>query len=281
MNLRMIFTALLVMIWTGMSAQSPAAQVKEIQKNTAGYISAESTDPSEEAAYGNAMRQMIDMARNFVSTNNNGAGISDGAIEAVVKKIVIPRGDFKRVFVYAKRDDLLEKSGENITADKQPEAVDEEPVRTEPAVQENNFEEVSREMIRKESNPQQPSTIEPAEEDEADEDIDEVIPQEIVAEVGRTAKVSAATKELIGILQQAKSLPETIEILERYKTRRTVSDYGVARQAHNSAACYWVVEDNGQITVLGPEVRGHRNNFRTGKTDALHRYTNGIWFRKR
>jgi len=278
----MILTALLVMTWMGMSAQSPAAQVKEIQKNPATYISAESTDPSEDEAYSNAMRQMIDMARNFVSTNNNGANISDKAIEAAVKKIVIPRGDFKRVFVYAKRDDLLEKSGNDVAIpDEQPKPVIEDPAK-QPEIE--GAVETETQPAQPTKPVKEPETVGKPKGNEgtdSDEEFEEEVPKDIVEEVSRTANVSGATKEIIGRLQQAKSLNEATDILNRYMGRRMVSNFGVARQAHNSAACYWVVEDDGQITVLGPEVRGHRNNFRTGKTDALHRYTKGLWFRKR
>lgn len=281
MNIRIFLSTLALAICIAVNAQSPAAQIKEIQKNSATYINAESTDPSEDAAYGNAMRQIIDMARNFVSTNNNGADISDDAIKSAVKKIVIPRGEFKRVFLYVKRDDLLGKSG---TAKLEESPKTEEKQKTEnivPKVEEKHVssQQSANEGLSKSEQHQEASSD--INEIEESKELEQNLPQEIVVDVKKSANVSVATKELIGLLQGCKSLRETIPVLTKYKNRRIVGDYGVSNQAHNSIASYWVVEDNGQITVLGPEIKGHRSNFRTGKVDALHRYQKGIWFRKR
>ncbi len=281
MNIRIILSTLALVICIAVNAQSPAAQIKGIQKDPATYINAESTDPSEDAAYGNAMRQIIDMARNFVKTNNNGADISDEAIKSAVKKIVIPRGEFKRVFLYVKRDDLLGKSG---TAKLEESPKIEEKQKTEnivPKVEEKKetSQPTADEGLSKSEKHQEVSSD--INESEESKELEQDLPQEIVADVRNSSNVSVATKELIGLLQGCKSLRETIPVLSKYKNRRIVSDYGVSKQAHNSMASYWVVEDNGSITVLGPEIKGHRNNFRTGKVDALHRYQKGIWFRKR
>lgn len=285
MNIRILLTQLALLACIAVNAQSPAAQVKVIQKNTAAYINTESTDPNEEAAYSNALNQMIEMARNFVNTNKDGADISDASIEAVVKKIVIPRGEFKRVFLYAKRDDLLANSGSNnlITASEQPEK------RNESKLSENTGKDESIEISNSNlSSIEEEIQIESQTETSSDvnkietpEEFENSVPEEIVVNVRKSSNVPVGIKELISQLQKCNSLIEATRILERYKSRRNVSAYGVSKEAHNSKASYWVVEDNGVISVLGPEIRGHRNNFRTGKTDALHRYKKGVWFRKR
>lgn len=281
MNLRIILSTFALAICIAVNAQGPAAQVKEIQKNTTTYINAESTDPSEDAAYGNAMRQMIDMARNFVNTNNKGADISDEAIKSVVKKIVIPRGEFKRVFLYAKRDNLIGKSGNNNSNDSQPVAEVKKPENT--VIKAEEKEETAQPTVNdgKSKSEQQQDTSSDLNEIKDTKEFEQSLPKEIVADVQESANVPSATKELIGLLQGCKSLHEAASILYKYKNRRIVSDYGVSKQSHNSMASYWVVEDSGNITVLGPEIKGHRTNFRTGKVDALHRYERGVWFRKR
>ncbi len=276
MKIRIILSILLATVWLGLSAQSPAAQVKEIQKNPAEYISAESTDPNEDAALSNAMRQIIDMSRNFVATNANNASISDEAISAAVEKIVIPRGEFKRVFVYVKRIDLLEKAGTAISSSETEGPTVIEPQESES--QENKEDTIL--PVPEPTLPDQEAEVH-SENSIANDNSLEDVPQDIVAEIEVSSNVPAATKELIELLQNSKSLKEASDVLRKYKDRRIVSDYGVARQTRNSAACYWVVEENGNISVLGPEIRGHRHNFRTGKADALYRYTKGLWFRKR
>lgn len=262
MNLRIILVSLALSIFVSAFAQSPAAQVKEIQKDHVNFINAESTDPDEEEAYNNALRQMIDMARNFVSTNNDGADISDAAIESAIQKIVIPRGEFKRVFLYAKRSDLLNNSGTN-----------ESSVITS-TVEQSLFETIEETPSEQDSSDNFEGFVD-------SEEFEAGLSEEVVDDVKKSASIPAGVQELIDLLQNSRSLGEASRILEKYKNRGIVSDYGVAKQCRNSAVSYWVVENNGQITVLGPEIRGHRNNFRTGKTDALHRYRTGVWFRKR
>lgn len=305
MNIRIAFAIMFICLFQTVNAQSPAQQIRDIQKNTADYINVESTDPDEEAARSNAMRQMIDMARNFVDVNNNGAFISDAAIEKTVKSIVIPRGDFKRVFLYASRAELLQASGDkkpiddkpitkNIESEnpvnihKTPETKTPETVATE-AVEPTKVEKRDT-VVRKErpwkrpklkhDKPVQTAPSEPVRV-ESHEEFEKNVPEDIKVEIGHTAKVSPAIKEMIGLIQNASGLEEAAKVLYKYEMRNIVSAYGKSRECRNSAVSYWVVEDNGVVTVLGPEIRGHRNNFRTGKPDALHRYERGIWFRKR
>lgn len=282
MNIRIMLSTLALAICIAVNAQSPAAQIKEIQKDPATYINAESTDPSEDAAYGNAMRQIIDMARNFVNTNNNGANISDAAIKSAVKKIVIDRGgDFKRVFLYVKRDDLLGKSGIGQSEESHQTAEKQNTANTVPKVEEKKETSQPSANDGQSKSEQHQETSPALNESDESKEFEQSLPQEIVADVRTSANVSVATKELIGLLQGCKSLQDAATVLYKYQNRRIVSDYGAPKQSHNSKASYWVVEDNGHITVLGPEIKGHRNNFRTGKVDALHRYQKGIWFRKR
>ena len=278
MKLRVFLLSIIALaVSTAIKAQSPSAQIKEIQKDPATYINAESTAPSEDEAQENAMRQMIDMARNFVDTNNDGADISDASIKTVVKRIVMERGDFKRVFLYARRDDLLSKSGRS-------EQNGNDQIQTHKSSTETPDQKVDDKMLISESL----TDNELSQPDESDsgtinspEEFEQSVSRDIVANVRKSSEISAAIMELIESLHNSKSLQEASNVLHRYKLRRTVSDYGVPKKTRNSSASYWVVEDNGQISVLGPEIRGHRNNFRTGKTDALHRYKKGIWFRKR
>lgn len=277
MKLRSVFTVLLTAAWLGMFAQSPAAQVKNIQKNPAEYINAESTDPNEDEAYSNAMRQIIDMSRNFLAANADNATVSDDDISEATEKIVIPRGEFKRVFVYVKRDALLAK-----VATQLPTSSLDDRIASEAKVSESNNEQTEDAVnltMETETSYEIPE-VDSESADHSDFSLEDV-PEEIVSEVIVSADVPVATKELITLIQQTKSLKEAAAVLNKYKDRRVVSDFGVARQSRNAAACYWVVEENGGIYVLGPEIRGHRLNFQTGKTDALYQYTKGIWFRKR
>lgn len=295
MKLKATLMVLFLCLLQSVRAQSPARQIKDIQKNTTEYINAESTDPDEAVARKNAMRQMIDMARNFVSTNNNGADISDLAIDESVKSIVIPRGDFKRVFLYASRADLLQRSGGKVTAAVKKPAADivKDDTETDPSTLPGENMKRGRHFGDANTNRKDRTAesetefvestdgVADLEDMESDEEFVANIPLDIKDEVISSVKISSGMKEMISLIQNSGDLKKAAEIIYRYKNRNMVSDYGSPRESHNSAASYWVVEDNGIVTVLGPEVRGHRNNFRTGQPDALHRYDKGIWFRKR
>lgn len=299
MKLKYILIALAAIFAFEANAQSDAKRIKEIQKDTEHYINAESTDPNEDEAYRNALRQIVDMSRNFVETNSSGrTTISDAAIEKCVGKIVIPRGDFKRVFLFAARTDLLSGGGAAAPAAAQqpsaPAPAREDRAQEKPSTPAAPASEPEQQQAmptvddimtglfgEDDENESAPVTAPEPQNEESPEEFAAQVPQEIATEVAATNDVPAATRELIGLLQGATSLRQAVSILDKYKNRRVVANYGVARDARNSAQCYWVVEENGTLTVLGPEKRGHRNNFRTGKPDALHRYSRGMWFRKK
>lgn len=282
LNFRTILAVLALAFSFCIHAQNPAAQIKEIQKDPATYINAESTDPNEDSAYGNALRQMVDMANNFVNTNNDGAEISEAAIVSVVNKIVIPRGEFKRVFLYAKRDDLMGRS----TAPASTEHFNimpriERPAAVAATEEEEDDSDVDPLTKKVQDLIAEQTEVDFEEEEDSPEEFEQSIPDDIVEDVRNTAPVAIGFQGLLDRIHNSSSLKEAAAILYEYMNRRTVSDYGVAKEAHNSAASFWAVEDNGKITVLGPEIRGHRKNYRSGKTDALHRYRRGVWFRKR
>lgn len=276
-------------------AQRPARQIEDIQRNTTNYIHAESTDPDEGVARRNAMRQMIDVARNYVNTNNNGVDISDSEIEGSVKLIVKPHGDFKRVFLYTSISDLLQGCGEKVAAVAKEPAADIAKGDTDAETGRMSGVHVKRgnrfgasDKNGKDHNGE--AAIEYVESADGMIDTENLvsyedflanIPADIKDEVLGTSAVSSGMKELIGLIQDSGDLNKAADVIYRYKNRRMVSDYGSPKESHNSIASYWVVEDNGIVTVLGPEVRGHRYNFRTGQADALYRYYSGIWFRKR
>lgn len=313
----LISSVLLIAASITAAAQSPAKQVKDIQNNTAEYISAESTDPTEASARSNAMRQMIDMSRNFVQTNNNGAQISDKAIESAVKSIVITRGEFKRVFLYASRADLLSLSNTSgaapaATAKKaEPEiataefdfddnTLTEDTKNTKESENEIKKEESQKTVAKSSEDKKMPAwrarhskkkdgnsqttaksskTSEGAK--DSNEDFARNVSPAITAEINSSSAVPPALQELIGLIHKSTSLNEAARHIDRFKNRGVIADYGAPRECRRSAACYWVVEDGGTISVLGPEIRGHRKNFRTDSPDALHRYENGLWFIKR
>ncbi len=263
MKQRLFILPFLLMAWLLGAAQSPAAKIKEIQKDTKTYIFAESTSPSEDEAYANALRQLVDMSINFVNTNADGAKIDETSVESLVEKITIPRGDFHRVFLYVSRDALLGKSSSSISPIVEPEPTQESDL----------------------ANSQESTTI--VEEFDALPDIQEeetvevLVPVEIKNEIVSKNNVSGLAGEMIGKLLQARNLQEAVEILSEYKDKRVVVDFGVSRDARNSQASFWVVEDNGALTVLGPEIKGYRNNYKTGTADALYKYSKGMWFRKK
>lgn len=262
-------------------AQSPALEVKKIQKNTEKYINAESTAPSEDEARSNAMRQLIDMSKNYVETNNHGAKISDEAIKSTVKEIIIPRGDFTRVFVYSSREDLISASNGSAPSNVVPK--EDNPRNVENVsgeiTSENSPNRANDETVTYDTNTENI----PFEETEtvSGEDFAAQVPTEIASEISSISTIPAALQEVITSLHNSNSLMDATKILYRFKNKSFLSNYGSPRESHNSAASYWVVEDNGQITVLGPEIRGYRKNFRTGQPDALYNYSKGLWFRRR
>lgn len=285
MKIKTLVIMLMSLLGATAVAQSPALEVKKIQKNTTEYINAESTAPSEDEARSNAMRQLIDMAKNYVETNNHGAQISDNAIKITVKEIVIPRGDFTRVFVYSSRKDLIGASKGAKPSTTLTEKED-EPINStndENGSNESssdNSQEVNQQRTTIDNTNNENMQFEESETDSSDGFVEEV-PTEIAVEIDKASYIPAALQEVITALHNSNSLMETSKILYRYKNRNVISNYGSPRESHNSVASYWVVEDNDKITVLGPEIRGFRKNFRTGQPDALHNYTKGLWFRKR
>lgn len=269
----------------GAFAAGNASEIKKIQKNRAEYIFAESTDVSEDQAYSNALRQMLDMCRNFVEANSPGMTITDGAIETALSKYSIPRNDFTRVFLYVRRDDLVSASGstadsanpEHKPEDIKPatprnhESVTVQPVAVNEPVGSNPDKEIGVPTVETE-------TVAP----ESDQEFAESVPEETAFEIDRKSNLTGAMQQLLAALHSAKSLKEAAGILADYKDRRLgVATYGSPKEARNTSACYWIVEDKGVISVLGPEVRGYRKNYRTNKPDALHRYSRGLWLRKR
>lgn len=265
MKQRLFIIPFLMMVWMLGAAQSPAAKIKEIQKDTKTYIYAESTSPSEDEAYANALRQLVDMSVNFVDANADGAKIDDASIMSLADKITIPRGDFHRVFLFVSRDVLL---GESSTPTPSGGTGSERPGPGEKTSGASDSESGSEGF----EVPQ----------DEVTEEIVEVsVPDEIKTEVKTQNKTTGIAGEMIERILKARNLQEAVEILNEYKDKRVVVDFGVSRQACNSSASFWVVEDNGALTVLGPEIKGYRNNYKTGTADALYRYSKGMWFRKR
>lgn len=275
-RIKLFFAAILMMFSMNVMAQSQAAKIKEIQKDRRTYISESSTDPNEDAAFENARKNLITVARNFVSTNKDGAFISDDDIMASSEKIVTKRGsDFVHVFLYAKRDDLLAKGSSAESVTPQPSEVQ------EVVVDEDDDEADDEEAV--EALPIKPSAVEesaPKVHVPTDEELHEEVAV-IDNAVNSTAEISVALGELIDKLHSCSDLMEATEILKRYKVRRVVVAYGSPRETKNALYSYWVVDDNGMVTVLGPEVRGYRHNFRTKGKDALHNYRSGVWFRNR
>lgn len=281
MKTKFLVIILMSLLGASAMAQSPALEVKKIQKNTEKYINAESTAPSEDEARSNAMRQLIDMSKNYVETNNHGAKISDEAIKSTVKEIIIPRGDFTRVFVYSSREDLISASNGSAPSNVVPK---EDNPRNDESVSgeitsENSPNRANDETVAYDTNTENI----PFEETEtvSGEDFAAQVPTEIASEISGISTIPAALQEVITSLHNSNSLMDATKILYRFKNKSFLSNYGSPRESHNSAASYWVVEDNGQITVLGPEIRGYRKNFRTGQPDALYNYSKGLWFRRR
>lgn len=257
-----------------MSAQKPAAKIKEIQKDTENYINAESTSPDEGEAYDNAVNQLIEMAKNYVKINNDGADIDEGAIKSLSEKIVIPRGDFKRVFVYVARQDLIGKSNSNVHSNNYEDSDN----QTEQSNQDIN-DSYTSELKNSEKYPEISNDSDY--EDDNEEVFQESISHELATEVAGETKVTGLIKEMIGNLLDAENLHKATQILNEYKEMRVIVDFGSSQYTKNSSACFWVVEGQDGLTVLGPEIKGYRSNMLTGETDALYRYSKGLWFRKR
>lgn len=269
----------------GAYAAGNASEIKKIQKNRAEYIFAESTDVSEDQAYSNALRQMLDMCRNFVEANTPGKTITDGAIEAALSKYSIPRNNFTRVFLYVRRDDLVGTAGNNADSAKpvpKPEIIEPVTPQNQESVSEPTEAVNEPSVLVSQKEIESPVAESESDAPESDQEFAESVPQDTKFEIDRKSNLSGAMQRLMADLHNAKGLKEAAGILANYKDMRLgVASYGSPKEARNTAACYWVVEDNGVISVLGPEVRGYRKNYRTNHPDALYRYSRGLWFRKR
>lgn len=277
-KLKFFIAAILTVLSLNVMAQNQAQNVKDIQKDRKTYISESSTDPSEEVAFENARRNMIEVARNFVSTNKDGAYISDDDIMSVTEKIVNTRGsEFVHVFLYAKRDDLLSKGGsaDNVTPQPTSPEGQEAPEGQEPT--DGGDDEPGVDSVTPVSSddtvigePYVPTDDELIEETKVIDDAVRV-----------TSEIPEALQEMIDELHKCVDLLTAAEVLKRYKRRWTIADFGAPKDSKNAISYYWVVDDGDKVTVLGPEVRGYRHNFRTDSKDGLYNYTHGIWFRKK
>lgn len=107
------------------------------------------------------------------------------------------------------------------------------------------------------------------------------VPDDTMAELNSTIDIPPALIEMIETLFQCQSIKTTVPVLRKYKERRAISSFGASKDCSDPADCFWVVENNGGITVLGPEKGGLRANFLTGTLDIVELYDNGLWFKRK
>lgn len=262
MNLRTIYCLLALAAFLPVLADSPARQANAIKKNSEQYISAEATADNEDKAMEEAAGLFCEKAREFLNSTIPDASFSDADIQTVTKLLSVPRGEFVRIFLYADRADLIDLAkggtGKAAPSTEAEGSADAAPI-TAPDAQAGQTAENY------------------AEENDGNTSIK--IPKEVEEALIKTAEVPAAITEMIFQLFKCPSLKEAVPILNKYKNRNAISKFGTSQDCKNPAACFWVVEDNGQLTVLGPERSGYRFNFRYGAIDFVESYHKGIWFR--
>lgn len=271
---RIIFFITLLYVSMSVSAQtvSTAKQINNIKKDKK-YIYAEYTDSTEQAAYSAAKSILDGKIDNYIQDK----GLADGANTIIVKdirktvnKLSLPRGTKHYVFLYVKQTDIIKSETEveaiSISNSSQQTSV-------VPSDDIANVDEVS-------ATPPAVSAVEPtvASPVVAEAPI-KAQPEQVVITGDYMSKLPKYRQNTIKKLLEVKDLSQAQTTLNEEILILHVLDYGVKKDCPNSNKVYWVVNGKEGITVLSPATNGNRVNVKTGQTDTLYNYKEGLWFR--
>lgn len=246
--------------------ESNSKQISKIQKDK-HYIWAEGVDTIEANAYQMADEELESRIETYVLES----GMAEAAKEIVVKnisqfknEIKMARGGLYRVFLYVKQSDIVESSS---------------PVKVI-AIEEEDNEEVEQ---TKEVNNQTEVEQKPAAPKIVETQIESSSEEQESKGVHNTAQIFSSLPngklEVVRKIASAKNLNEAYTLLNNYNNSNLVKNFGVKKDCKDEINSYWVVPNDGGVSVLSPQRNGNRWSYSTGNVDSLRNYKSGLWFR--
>ena len=300
-----------VLCITGYAQSSNVSNtINKIKRDSKTYFYAESTSASE----AEAKEAATVMLQSLVSDHNKQSGCSVDFNSLDIQYLQMMRGEYHRVFAYARRDGAKTESIKVETPAPTPVAatptatlapvvapINEEPaqaVNTELATEndilqqelaekERQLKELqekleaqqreAKRLAQMSSNNNTPTVANPTDENIATSN-HSYPTQNPSATGGRQYQ-----QNVIDALLQCANLNEVSNKLSRFQNEYKVKKYGTYDDCPNIASCYWIVinrdSDMSMNTILS--TGNDKTNLRTSHPDSLSKYTGHIliWFR--
>ena len=300
-----------VLCITGYAQSSNVSNsINKIKRDSKTYFYAESTSASE----AEAKEAATVMLQSLVSDHNKQSGCSVDFNSLDIQYLQMMRGEYHRVFAYARRDGAKTESIKVETPAPTPVAatptathapvvapINEEPaqaVNTELATENNILQQELAEKERQlkelqekleaqqreakrlaqmSSNNNTPTVANPTDENIATNN-HSYPTQNPSATGGRQYQ-----QNVIDALLQCANLNEVSNKLSRFQNEYKVKKYGTYDDCPNIASCYWIVinrdSDMSMNTILS--TGNDKTNLKTSHPDSLSKYTGHIliWFR--
>lgn len=272
MKIRNLFLFALVMTFTASlfaQEKSGARLIVKIKKDKS-YLFAEATDTTEQVAYRAAKEELDSYIDEYISVS----GKADDAdyiivkdIEKYVSKVDIVRGRLYTVFIYVKKNNIIQSKGESELI-----AISNAPDTLATASEEMEVEETP--VKTDEKNPDNPA-LSPS-----DSDLTRETSVASVSDRHFLDKLPEYRKEVLCAVMAAKTKFEVADVLAKNYRLHYVKDYGTYSTCKDVTACYWAIETSEGMVVLCPLLNGGGLvNIETGAVTSVGNDEDAVWFR--
>lgn len=309
-NLILLLVASVLCITGYAQSSNVSNSINKIKRDSKTYFYAESTSASE----AEAKEAATVMLQSLVSDHNKQSGCSVDFNSLDIQYLQMMRGEYHRVFAYARRDGAKTESikvetpaptpvaatptathapvaaptkEESAQAVNTELATENDILQQELAEKERQLKELqekleaqqreAKRLAQMSSNNNTPTVANPTDENIATSN-HSYPTQNPSATGGRQYQ-----QNVIDALLQCANLNEVSDKLSRFQNEYKVKKYGTYDDCPNIASCYWIVinrdSDMSMNTILS--TGNDKTNLRTSHPDSLSKYTGHIliWFR--
>lgn len=277
----LVFVCMFTAMFAFAQSASPAKEISKI-KQSKQYLWAEATDSTEQAAYQIAKKELDNLVEEHIAASK----IADDAKLIIVQNIAsktssvnMLRGILHRVFVYVKKSDIVQTSGDVDVYQVVPTETSSETPQGEKAADDAKTEE----LLSHVEDIQEPVT-QPVEQQVEVAQSEESLEAASVSSNSETnsylASLPENRKQTLTSLLNTQTIEEAKAFLDKQYQLQYVKNYGKGLTCKNQNRCYWVLERDGQIVILTPlKTNGTRINVRTGQQEPFTNFNaNMLWF---